>query len=199
MAEDTQFHMTVVTQKRVRREEGSQHPAAGGNSRPSASDEGARHSSEGAHHSSEGARHSQEGSHHSSAGAYHSRESARADRSRADSRHRRHYQDFGTVDLGNLNDERPAREASARDFGSGAPSRGELQRDFFDRYDTALSRRYNTRNKGKVARIVFVSLLIALVILVSMILLANFKEQGTDALAKPQVETIPVVTLNLGS
>ena len=191
MPEEPQFHMTLVTQKRVRRDD----PSLGANvsgakslqteAHHAHSDDAHRHSDSAQHHS-DGTRHS-DGAHHSDGARRHSTGS---------SEHRRQYKDYGTVDLGSLTDDRPVRRDPVS--APAAPTRGENQREFYNRYDAVLSRRYSTRNKTKTARIAMIFLLIALVIVASFVLLKGMAEQTADTLPKPQIETIPVASLDLG-
>ena len=211
MPEEPQFHMTLVTQKRVRRDD----PSLGANvsgakslqteAHHAHSDDAHRHSdsaqhhSDGARHSDDAHRHSDSAQHHSdgtrhSDGAHHSDGARR--HSTGSSEHRRHYKDYGTVDLGSLTDDRPVRRDPVS--APAAPTRGENQREFYNRYDAVLSRRYSTRNKTKTARIAMIFLLIALVIVASFVLLKGMAEQTADTLPKPQIETIPVASLDLG-
>ena len=61
-----------------------------------------------------------------------------------------------------------------------------------------LNRRYHTRNKSKVNRILLIILLAGLVLILSLVGVGNLTGQTAETLAKPPVETLPVQTLDLG-
>lgn len=177
MPDEKQFHMTVVKQKRVLRGEADapqrsgQVPcveAAPARHDPAASEQAAVRQSE----------------HEPSAG----KEGSRF--------HRRHYQDFGTVNLGSM-DSRDGENAAASPTSAG-PSRGERQQAFFNKYDAALQRRYSTRNRGKLIRILMIAILSALIVILSLLLLTGLRESAEETLEKPELETIPVASLDLG-
>ena len=73
-----------------------------------------------------------------------------------------------------------------------------IQKEFYNKYDAVLSRRYHTRNKSKVNRILIIVLLAGLVLILSLVGLGNLTGQTAETLARPPVETLPVETLNLG-
>lgn len=172
MPEEEQFRMTVVQMKR-RPRSGDSPVAATENSRPGHGQEEARHThSGGGHH-----RHSD---HRNPSGA-----------GPAPSGSHRHYNDFGTELLGSIDEARIPKQADAA---AEAPSKGELQREFYDKYETALQRRYSTRDKGRVPRILMVAALMALIALLLSFGLGSLNRQSGAALPKPEMETIPVVT-----
>ena len=179
MSEETQFQMTIVTQKR--RPHGS---GEGEDQTRGASEH--RHPSESEHHS-----HSAEGrQHRHSEGGNGSRDGAHS------SSRRRHYQDYGTVDLGNLNEPRPKTEPERSV--PAEPSKGAVQREFYDRYDAVLSRRYAKRSRSAVVRILAIALLMALIVVVSWIGISVLGEETGETLARPDVETIAVEPIDLG-
>ena len=116
---------------------------------------------------------------------------------RQKSSHRRHYLDYGTVNLGTLQDSPDKEPELTPEPDSSVLTQGELQHQFYEKYDTVLNRRYQTRNRTKVARIILISLLAALVLVVSFFALSSFTGDPTP-LEKPVVSTIPVETLDLG-
>ena len=116
---------------------------------------------------------------------------------RQKSSHRRHYLDYGTVNLGTLQDSPDKEPELTPEPDSSVLTQGELQHQFYEKYDTVLNRRYQTRNRTKVARIILISLLAALVLVVSFFALSSFTDDPTP-LEKPVVSTIPVETLDLG-
>lgn len=181
MPSEEQFHITVVKQKRVRRGEESAAQVSGQELRaeavpaphpPAASEQARRESA------------LRQSEHEASAGE-----------ERRSSRHR-HYQDFGTVNLGSM-DGQHGENAASRPAPEG-PSRGERQQEFFNKYDAALQRRYSTRNRGKLIRILMISLLSALIVILSLLLLTGLRDSAEETLAKPELETIPVASLDLG-
>ena len=118
-------------------------------------------------------------------------------RGRQKSSHRRHYLDYGTVNLGTLQDSPDKEPELTPEPDSSVLTQGELQHQFYEKYDTVLNRRYQTRNRTKVTRIILISLLAALVLVVSFFALSSFTDDPTP-LEKPVVSTIPVETLDLG-
>ena len=188
MAEESQFHITVVTQKRRHRPEGehsSDHNAARQAQSPapnqakaapaSAAEQKQAASSSGhaAHTGSSG-----KGSHH---------------------HHRRHYQDYGTVDLGTLGEMQEESRDFTADPNGPTPTQGELQRQFYNKYNDILSRRYFTRNRNKVTRYVIIALLVALIFLISFFGINAIHGSVAETLERPEVSTIPVGTLDLGN
>ena len=177
MDENEQLHMTVVVQKRRRRdEEASAAPEA-------ARQAGDPASHPRAHSSSGGSRHS---GHGSSGGSRHADQSG----------HRHRYHDYGTVDLGSL--EAPRDTPAAPGADAPEPSQGQLQREFYDKYDTVLNRRYRTRDGGKTARIIMLALLIAVLVLAALTVIIGLRNQLQEPITAPSVETLPVQTLDLG-
>lgn len=223
--DDDQLHITLVTQqrRRVRSEERkgrksalSQQDAATSDALPQTEDSSEAHSHDEyhEHHHSEHREHHEHhhGEHHHSEhrthhhgehrehrhGEHHHSEGSGGDGSRhgSGSGHRRTYQDYGTLTLGCMDgaqEEAPEAEAAAE-----APSQGQLQKEFYNKYDAALSRRYHTRNKFKVNRILIIVLLAGLVLILSLVGLGNLTGQTAETLARPPVETLPVETLDLG-
>lgn len=199
MPEEKQFHMTVVTQKRVPRSGAEQSDASGRRHRSSKEHEH-RSAEEHEHRSAE--EHEQRSAEAAQPDREAPAEGSRSGHSSGRERGRSHrrYRDYGTVELGSLDDRSPEREAAqqASESEPAAPSKGQLQREFYDKYDAALRRRYTTRNRGKVARIAVIALLAALIIIASLIWVGNLREQTAETLEKPDLETIPVVTMDLG-
>jgi hypothetical protein len=203
MPEEPQFHMTVVTQKRRRRPD----PVAEAleQARNSAA---ARESSDGGRSGDDrgeytGERHHQHGEHHSehhhsggdrSGEHHHSEHRSEHHGEHHHSEHRRRYQDFGSVNLGSMEDGRPA---VVEELPEAAPSKGQIQREFYDKYDSVLNRRYATRNKAKANRVLIIVLVVAFVLIVSLIGIGSIG-QDAETLEKPQMETNPVVSLDLG-
>ena len=180
MPEESQFHMTVVTQKRVLRHRAEE---------PSGAD-------------AEEAPHGREAVEDTLLA-----EPAPLPASRIETPlpgpetrevHRRHYKDYGTLDLGVI--ETPAHSDSRGSDPTSAPepSKGQLQKEFYNRYDSALSRRYSTRNKNKVTRWIIIALLVGLILVVGLIAVSTIQNQIGDTITPPNVETIPVHTLDLG-
>lgn len=187
MSEETRFQMTIVTQKRRPRGENEGEAARPGEGEQRHSTEGERH-----HHSAEGEHHhhSSQSERHGHSEGGHSREGAHA------GSRRRHYQDYGTVDLGNLNGPRPKTEPERSV--PAEPSKGAVQREFYDRYDAVLSRRYAKRSRSAVVRILAIALLMALIVVVSWIGISVLGEETGETLARPDVETIAVEPIDLG-
>lgn len=181
MQEDFRFHLTVVTQKR-RHSHNPEEPSA-----PEATKRYTHHSEE--HHSHHG------GEHHT----HHSGEH-RSHHSSDHHTHHRHYQDYGTVELGALRDSDSGVEEPIRDCTPAAPlapTKGQLQREFYDKYDTLFRRRYENRNRGKVMRIVIIAILSGLIAIAGLILIINLKGKADEPLKAPEVETVSVVSLDL--
>ncbi len=180
MPEESQFHMTVVTQKRVPRHHAEQKltqeaNAPGTGENPA---EGAHRPQQDSHSRRDGA-----GTHHTHSGSH--------------SEHRRRsYNDFGTLDLGSLEDQKP--EAKTAAAPASAPTNGQLQKEFLDKYNTVLNRRYHIRNRKKTVRILAIIALILAVFLLSMFGIGALRGQTSETLIKPELETLPVETLDLG-
>lgn len=188
MDENEQLHMTVVVQKRRRLdEEASAAPEAARQAGDPASHPRAHSSSGGSHHSGHGSSGSSRHSGHGSSGG-----SRHADQSG----HRHRYHDYGTVDLGSL--EAPRDTPAAPGADAPEPSQGQLQREFYDKYDTVLNRRYRTRDRGKTARIIMLALLIAVLVLAALTVIIGLRNQLQEPITAPSVETLPVQTLDLG-
>ena len=177
MPEESQFHMTVVTQKRVPRHEPDK-ARVGKDEKPTPGEAPAA-AVRGEHHG-----HPERHEHH----AHHGQQGSDA--------HRRHYNDFGTVDLGSLEEPLPTAPFATDD--PAAPSQGQLQKEFYDKYDTVLTRRYQTRNRKKTNRILVIVGLLLVILVLSLFGIGALQEQTAETLSKPDVETIPVVTLDLG-
>lgn len=180
MPQERQFHMTVVKQKRIPR--GQAEAAQFSGQEPRAEAVPAPRSSAA----------SEQVRRESAAGQSEHKPSAGEERHRS---HHRHYQDFGMVNLGpmdSLHDEKAAGLESA------GQTRGERQQEFFNKYDAALQRRYSARNRGKLIRILMISLLSALIVILSLLLLTGLRDSAEETLAKPELETIPVASLDLG-
>lgn len=174
MPDEEQFTMTVVQTKR--------RPRSG--SEPAAEPEHGSHSGghRSAHHQDSG------GAHHSrSGGAHH----GSADES-AHAVHHRHYNDFGTENLGVMDEARVPEPADAQ----AEPTRGELQRAFYDKYDAALKRRYRAGSQNRVVRFLAVAALLAMIVLLLAFALSSLGLQTAETLPVPEVETIPIVTLD---
>ena len=182
MPEENQFRLTVVTQKRVpRRDAEAQPPSEIEHSAPASGEPGSRKEWAQSHPGSGG----QRGMEKSSPGR--------------EAHDHRHYRDFGTVNLGTMDG--ASRAASAPDSEpkkEDAPGRGQLQREFYDKYDTVLRRRYTTRSRAKATRFLMIALLFALALLISILWVSNLREQTVETIPRPAVETIPVGDLDLG-
>ena len=199
MDENEQLHMTVVVQKRRRRdEEASAAPEAARQAGDPASHPRAHSSSGGSHHSGQGSSGSSHHSGHGSSGSSrHSGHGSSGGSRHADqSGHRHRYHDYGTVDLGSL--EAPRDTPAAPGADAPEPSQGQLQREFYDKYDTVLNRRYRTRDRGKTARIILLALLIAVAVLAALTVIIGLRNQLQEPITAPSVETLPVQTLDLG-
>ena len=199
MDENEQLHMTVVVQKRRRLdEEASAAPEAARQAGDPASHPRAHSSSGGSHHSGQGSSGSSHHSGHGSSGSSrHSGHGSSGGSRHADqSGHRHRYHDYGTVDLGSL--EAPRDTPAAPGADAPEPSQGQLQREFYDKYDTVLNRRYRTRDGGKTARIIMLALLIAVLVLAALTVIIGLRNQLQEPITAPSVETLPVQTLDLG-
>ena len=163
MPEEELFQMTVVTTKRRPRGEGAEASEAEAQSQ-------ARHREHSGHH---------DGAHRSHAGEAHP---GRAAGSGAARPHHRRYNDYGSLTLGELGEgpEPEQDDAPAQT----EPTRGAIQREFYDKYDPVLSRRYSTRNKGKVTRILMVAALISLILLLVFLSIGSLGKQGEEKLPK---------------
>lgn len=175
MEEPSKLHLTVVTQKRVLRSGGEDSPEDREKTeqetaepetvqRPEAPGE-----TDGQSPSAEAA--PEEGTRHSA-------------------QHRRHYKDYGTLDLGRLDAPRPA-EPVPDHVPYVEPSKGQVQREFYDKYNSTLNRRFFYRNKNKVTRWIIVALLVGLILVVGMIAMSSITGQISETIAPPSVETIP--------
>ncbi len=185
MAEESQFHMTVVTQKRVLKRNPQQaeaeKPKVPATDTPQPSPQKPDRSPDSRHSADSG---------HGTAARQHSREGSGAHR------RVRHYNDFGTVELGTL--EGPHEAAEAREGSASEPSRGQLQREFYHKYDSVLNRHFETRDKKKTPKLLIIAVLLVLILLLSLVGIGSLNAQVGESLERPQVETIPVVTLDLG-
>ncbi len=164
MPDETQFHLTVVTQKRIPRRDSpeARRPAA----REARVPDGERRPG--------GARHGH----------------------REEHRSHRHYRDYGTVDLGSL-EGAPSRHAEAEPVPA-APTKGAVQREFYDKYDRVLSRRYVGHGQGFTVRIIVIALLAAAIVLAGWIGVSLLGSGTGETLPKPVKETLPMATIDLG-
>lgn len=210
MAEEPQFHITVVTQQRRQRSDNAHSSRRGARGRsdaqkPVQADAPKDHQGEApkdaqaqtgtaaapatreapaaADRSASSGSHGHHGSHgHSRSGS-----------------HRRHYKDYGTVSLGSMSG---GPEDEVRDFTADpngpTPTQGELQRQFYNKYNAILNRRYFTRNRNKVTRIILIALLVAVIFIVSIFGISAIRGNVAETLERPEVETVPVGTLDLG-
>ena len=119
----------------------------------------------------------------------------RAHHSGASHTHHRHYEDYGTVELGTL---KAGRQETAQELMHAAPSNGQLQREFLDKYDPVLSRRFSTRNRNKLTRMILIGILCGLIVIAGLIWIFSIKGEVNNPLQAPEVETIPAVSLDLG-
>ncbi len=178
MTEDDQLHLEIVVQRRVRKGEDGKAPvkspeadraAAAAEQKPEQSRRSA----------ADGGRVGQSASHGGRSGA-----------------HRRHYADYGTLNLGTIED--PPADKTERVQIPASASYGENQRAFFDKYDAVLKRNYATRNRSKVTKILMVAA-IALIVFTAMIVTLIKNERDEEGkILEPVVETIPVVPMDLG-
>lgn len=111
---------------------------------------------------------------------------------------RRRYKDYGTVDLGSLRDSIEEERDFTDDPNGPTPTQGELQRQFYRKYDAILNRRYFNRNKNKVTRIVVIALIVALVVVIALFTLSSIAGGEAETLEPPEVSTIPMETIDLG-
>ena len=160
MDDQQQFHMTIVTRKR--RSDPLQ-PAA-------PASENAGHSAHSHHSHGDG-----QGHHSSGSGAHHSH---------------RHYQDYGTVDLGSLKDSHPAPETCTAPGENGvpaaeAPDRELTQREFLEKYSPVLDRKYRKRSRSK-----FSLPVILIVVLLAVALLLAFLLPGKSGAGEGAPETL---------
>lgn len=175
MAVEPQFHMTVVTQKRVLRGEGSHIPG------------------EEAHAHAEAPEKQPDGEPSWPA----AEEAAKPVPVERISHHRR-YLDYGTVDLGSLDEARAPEQEAPPESPAAAPTHGELQQEFLNKYDAVLNRRYFTRDKGKAGRIIVICLLVALIFVIGLFAISSLTGNVAETLEAPEISTLPVETLDLG-
>ena len=108
--------------------------------------------------------------------------------------HHRHYQDYGTVSLGTLDSPAPSHGApEPGPEAPAAPSQGQVQREFYDRYSGVLNRKYQTRNKSNLARMLMVVLLLGVIVVISLIALNSMSAPADTGLEKATRETVPAV------
>lgn len=178
MTEDDQLHLEIVVQRRVRKGEDGKAPvkspeadraAAAAEQKPEQSRRSA----------SDGGRVGQSASHGGRSGA-----------------HRRHYADYGTLNLGTIED--PPADKTERAQIPASASYGENQRAFFDKYDAVLKRNYATRNRSKVTKILMVAAIALVLLTVLIVLYIKNENEKEEQIAEPIVETVPVVTMDLG-
>lgn len=186
MAEQSQFHLTVVTQKRILRTHEERKPEDYETTDTEMSD---RETVDTETADTETARTPEALG--EADGQSPSAEAASEDRTRQSAHHRRHYKDYGTLDLGRLDQPR-AKEAAPDHVPYVEPSKGQIQREFYNKYNSTLNRRFFYRNKNKVTRWIIVALLVGLILVVSMISLSSLTGQVGETIAAPTLETIPV-------
>lgn len=112
--------------------------------------------------------------------------------------HRRRYMDYGTVNLGRMNGLPEEEPDFTADPNGPTPTQGELQRQFYKKYDAILNRRYFNRNRTKLTRAVVIVLIVALIFVLGMFAVSAFRGNTDDTLARPEISTVPIETLDLG-
>ena len=112
--------------------------------------------------------------------------------------HRRRYMDYGTVDLGRMDDEHEAERDFTADPNGPTPTQGELQRQFYRKYDAILNRRYFNRNRTKLIRAVVIALIAALIVVLALFALSSISGSDAETLEQPGISTVPVETIDLG-
>ena len=188
MAEEPQFHITVVTQQRRPRSDDSSHHSGHGQSGAPKPAQAQTETPKDALRSSRPAS-GQTGTGGAPAHGHSYDKSSHS--------HRRHYKDYGTVNLGAMDG--GAEEADfTTDPDGPTPSQGELQKQFYNKYNDILSRRYFNRNRNKVTRIILIALLVGLIFIVSVIGIGAIHGSVAETLERPEVSTVPVGTLDLG-
>ena len=167
MDEAPKYHMTIVREKRRPRHSRAPDPAAED-----------RRSRDAAAFGAEPMDSSSEAS-----GREHAQKSRR---SHSGSGRRRHYSDYGTVDLGAISPDAGEVPAPVR-------SQGREQREFMEKYSPVLNRKYRSRETGgaKSWALIIGSILIAL-LLIYFVFFRSAAEPDTA----PSVETIPVIDIN---
>ena len=188
MDEKPEFHMTIVTRKR--RRSPSEASADPEQAKTEAFRSGSEHHhSSGEHHHSSGEHHHSSGEHHHSSGERHHDGSHHSSSHRSSRPHRshRHYQDYGTLDLGDLPD--TPRERSYPSASIAAAPTPEAQ--MTDRFAPLLNRKYR---KHKNTRLIFgiLAAVILLLIAVTAVLLGKkyFSEQDTTIETQEPLESI---------
>ncbi len=192
MSEEPQFHITVVTQQRRKQEDAKSSPGA---ARRHSADRSGQSRSEAA--KTAPAQEQLPSGEHTARTGSHSRSHSHSG-SRGSGSHRRHYKDYGTLELGSLNGGETEEPDFTADPNGPTPTQGELQRQFYNKYNAILNRRYFTRNKGKVTRVILIAVLVGVIFLVSIIGISAIRGNVAETLERPEVSTIPVETLDLG-
>ncbi|MBR4700794.1 MAG: hypothetical protein IKP19_03765 [Oscillospiraceae bacterium] len=173
MDQPSQFHMTVVTRKRREGPSGSrQSPAPGPNEAGQHSQaEERRHS--GAHH------HHGESHHHS-----------------GEHRSHRHYQDFGTVNLGTLTEQPDTQRESVPQAAKPVSEDAHRQDTSFspEQYAMLLNRKFRKR---KSSRLSIVLLVVGVLLVISIMLFVFFR--GRSGSSDEGIETLePLESFDLG-
>lgn len=203
MAEEPQFHITVVTQQRRRSGGSPVSPGdAHGQSDAPKTPQSQAETPKPERARAEASKSSTQASHPAAeqtgqADAHHHAHSHTHSHTGGGSR-RRHYRDYGTVNLGPLNGDAEEEADFTADPDGPTPSQGELQKQFYKKYNDILNRRYFTRNRNKVTRIILIALLVGLIFVVSVIGIGAIHGSVAETLERPEVSTVPVGTLDLG-
>lgn len=195
--EPSQLHMTIVKEEPRRH----RHSSGAGSERRSSSHE-SRERDRGDH----AAPHSRRESTAEEQPGRANLRSDRRDKSEhgADHHHRRHYQDYGSVVLGTLAQPSAAqppepdplsRQPDPEQEETHEPSRGQLQREFYDQYGPALNRRFNKSKNVRVLAVVAAALL-AIAGIAFFVLRSFVVEEAPEA---PVLETLAVENLNEGN
>ena len=112
------------------------------------------------------------------------RDSSRSSRSAG--HHRRHYSDYGTIDLGELSPPGKTRPAPTR-------TEGQAQQEFLERYRPVLDRKYRSDRSGNLAGPALIAGAILIFLLLGILV---FFRSPAEPDPTPSVETIPVVDVN---
>ena len=102
------------------------------------------------------------------------------------------------MDLGSLRDSIEEERDFTDDPDGPTPTQGELQQQFYKKYDAILNRRYFNRNKNKVTRVVVIAIIVALLFVISLFALTSLAGDEAETLEAPEISTIPVETIDLG-
>ena len=177
MTEDNQLHLEVVVQRRVPRDGSGRKPET----KPETTEKSPKPEQR-------------------------YRSPADGSRSGGHGSHRRHYVDYGSVSLGSM-DGTPA-PASETEGPALAPEETERpavgnhygadQRAFFNKYDALLKRRYATRNKGGVAKLLLFCFVLVVFVLVTVLTVKKLAGSRGNKTETMEIETMAVEQIDLG-